>query len=80
MVKVIFQSEKFSPLFLIQCVTTTGRETGRESTHYVIVFWMSVEWKPGQTWRTGDNRSGHESLQAKKPKVRQYMLPGANSR
>lgn len=83
MVKVILQSGKFSPLFLIQCATTTGEETFRESTHN-FSFLDGLERKPGKEARVGElNESksqGHESLPAKKPKIRAYMLPGANSR
>jgi len=52
-VKVILQSEKFSTLFLIQHVTTTGRETFRESTHY-FSFLDGLEWKTRKEARFGE--------------------------
>lgn len=78
MVEVILHSEKLSTLFLIQRVTRIGRELFRESTHYFSFLDMSLE--NSQSWRAEDNRQGHESVPAKKPKVRGYMLPGVNSR
>ena len=60
-------------MFLIQRVTTTGRETSRESTHY-FSFLDGLEWKTGKEARLGraeGKRQGHESVPAKKPKVRE---------
>lgn len=53
MVKVILQSGKFSPLFLIQCATTTGEETFRESTHN-FSFLDGLERKTGKEARVGE--------------------------